>query len=284
MKSSRFKIIFVLLVLILIGLLILFLKSRNIYEGATPAAAPPTDANIYSSSNKTLDFSRDSKFKLDCSPPISAAGTFNGKDATGGYFINIYYFTPNKDQITISESNLPIAFINHNLPTTYNVYFSNMNDTTNFGGNISPTTSTLVFIEKTGTSDAQNNYDSKSNKPNFITSSDVNVAGSDKSKKIINLKDWSKPNVNWISGTKPVWSSRYGGSSKINDDTLMVQAAASPTSPPTKQEYKKLTTKNIICCFPVQYNPNPKLTVDKTLDTNSKIGLVNLVNIYVKLN
>jgi len=297
MKASKIRIVVILLLIIFFGLLILFGWSRNIYEGL------PQDASIYvgNDKKKTLDFTTDSTFKIDKittvtvpdeAPPAHSKDTaktvLQSTNSTDCYFIGIYYFTPKVMKTpVIKGADLPIAFINHNLPDGYNLYFSNSNaNAEHFGGNISPANTTAVYIEKTvtgTTDDRDSNYDSRSNKPNFIDKIKQRIAGGGKQ-----LKDWDT--TTQIDGSLIAWSSRFKGGTKIPDDASKIYLVNVPrgTTKPVAQEYKaasNIPKTSIIGSFNVQYNTSNNTTalIPGADDKNENVGLINLVNIYVKL-
>ena len=276
MKASKIRIVVILLLIIFFGLLILFGWSRNIYEGL------PQDASFYKGSTTTLDFTTDSTFKIttmDKNNPAPSEST--------DYFISIYYFTPKVMKTpVIKGADLPIAFINHNLPDGYNLYFSNSNANAEpFGGNTSPANTTAVYIEKTvtgTTNDSESNY--TGNKPNFIeTISKQKLASGGKQ-----LKDWDKKSQ--IDGPVITWSSRFKGGTKIPDDASKIYLVKVPrgTTKPVPQVYiaaSSIPKTSIIGSFNAQYNPtnNTAALIPGSEDKNENVGLINLVNIYVKL-
>jgi len=278
MKASKIRIVVILLLIIFFGLLILF-GSRNIYEGAATATPPPpADSTIYTSN--TLDFSRDSGYITTLSTGMSKYSPSSGE-----YTIKIYFFVPKTGSSSLTNDGLPIGFINHNLPGEYNLYFNNMNDTKNFGGNISPSTlQTSIYIEKSGKTDTDSNSVIDYGKVEYATQTD-------KIKSLKTCKD--NGNGSWklatnASGKTPlVYATRKTGT-KINDSHYVVKVPANLSSP-SKHEYKQISTLKPVSAmtsFPIAYgslkNTNP---VPYTKDDISKdVGLINLINIYVKLN
>jgi hypothetical protein len=277
MKASKIRIVVILLLIIFFGLLILF-GSRNIYEGAATATPPPADSTIYT--EKTLDFSKDSGYITTLS-----TGVTTYSPPSGEYTIKVYFFVPKTDSSSLTKDGLPIGFINHNLPPDkYNLYFNNMNDTKNFGGNISPSTlQTSIYIEK---------YD----KPDTDTNSVIDYARVDyatQNDKIKSLKECIiNGNNSWrlatnASGKTPlVYATRKSGT-KINDSHYVVKVPANLSSP-SKHEYIQISTLKPVSAmtsFPIAYgilsntNPVPYTKGDISKD----VGLINLVNIYVKL-
>lgn len=283
MKASKIRIVVILLLIIFFGLLILFGWSRNIYEGL------PKDASFYKGSTTTLDFTT-SDYKIDKittiepTPSASTKTVLSLKDGEKGYFISIYYFTPKTmPKQPIKGANLPIAFINHNLPDGYKLYFSNSNATADpFGGNISPANTTAVFIEKTGTSDdIEKNYEG--NDPKFIATIKQKIASGGKP-----LKEWDKKSQN--DGPVVSWSSRFKGVTKIPPDASNFYLVNVPagTTKPVPQVYitaSSIPRTSIVGSFNVQYNPSNNTTalIPGADDKNENVGLINLVNVYVKL-
>jgi hypothetical protein len=285
MKASKIRIVVILLLIIFFGLLILF-GSRNIYEGArsvsvqAPAttAATSGDSSIYTSN--TLDFSRDLGYITTLSTGMSKYSPSSNE-----YFIKVYFFVPKTGSKTLKLSDIPIGFINHNLPSEYNLYFNNMNNTTSFGGNISPSTlQTSIYIEKSG-------------KPDTDTNSVIDYAKVDyaiKTDKITSLKtckdngnnSWTLTTTTNNGKTPLVYATRKTGT-KILDSHYVVKVPSNSPSP-FKHEYKQISSLKPVSAmtsFPIAYG-SIKLTnliPYDGKDISKDVGLINLVNVYVKL-
>ena len=279
MKASKIRIVVILLLIIFFGLLILF-GSRNIYEGAATATPPPPPADSTIYTEKTLDFSRDSNYITTLS-----TGVTTYSPSSGEYTIKVYFFVPKTGSSSLTNTGLPIGFINHNLPSEYNLYFNNINDTKNFGGNISPSTlQTTIYIEKSGKTDTDSNSVIDYGKVEYATQTD-------KIKSLKTCKDngnnsW-KLATNASEKTPLVYATIKSGTSKIMDSHYIAKVPANLSSP-SKHEYKQIssiTPISAMTSFPIAYgllsntNPVPYAGTDNSKD----VGLINLVNIYVKL-
>jgi hypothetical protein len=276
MKISKFRIILILLLIIFFGLLILF-NFNKIYEGSTPIN-PSTNASIYDSSKKTLDFALDPSYNTTTVTTFDT--TKNGPPKTAAnseYIIKIYFFTPKGNTKNITKFNLPIAFINHNLPAEYNLYFNNSTSSTNnFNGIISPESSQAsMYIEKLNTKDSS---------ANFIFSTEIYYAtksgSSLKTIKETGINKWelAKKNPNYTMNTGPP------NNNNRNRNVVMVPRNLDK---PTKQEYKNISTpnNNAIISFVVNYGSYgnvPNMITPNSSDKNEDIGSINLVNVYVK--
>jgi hypothetical protein len=290
MKASKIRIVVILLLIIFFGLLILF-GSSNIYEGATtatkeaatqgnPTTTAPTgdaiprtfvDVNNMGVSYSTKPFlkTKEKYGSLNKEVPIKPTN-----------FINVYYYFPDKYKPGFGKADLPIVYLYHNFsPNDYTIYFSN---SIPFG---SPTSAHQnIYIESKGKTITQ---------PTACWKEYAVTSTTDKKTGITTFAPWIE-RQNWSGDAVCVVFKEASYTEKVINSTNNINGNkdnkpyTKPTADlskliPLKNEYQLTKTNGKkTMFFDAAYGSiTPQnIMVDKTTDTNVKVGVVCLATYY----